>query len=108
MNLNAPQGELRVEVLDDYGNVIAPFSAAKCVPLNGDKTKQRVTWQDAETLAAVSGQPVRLRFLLMNGSLFSFWITPDKNGASHGYVAAGGPDFYGVMDNGIQPAQVAR
>jgi len=108
VNLNAPQGELRVEVLDDYGNVIAPFSAAKCVPLNGDKTKQRVTWQDAETLAAVSGQPVRLRFLLMNGSLFSFWITPDKNGASHGYVAAGGPDFYGVMDNGIQPAQVAR
>gem|GEM_PF-665529 len=108
VNLNAPQGELKVEVLNEAGNVIAPFSAAKCVPLNGDKTKQRVTWQDAETLAAVSGQPVRLRFLLTNGSLFSFWVTPDENGASHGYVAAGGPDYDGVMDNGAQTSRVAK
>jgi len=101
VNLNAPQGELKVEVLDVNGNVIAPFSAANCVPLNGDTTKQRVTWQGADSLAAVSGKPVRLRFLLTNGLLYSFWVTPAENGASHGYVAAGGPDFDGVMDNGI-------
>jgi len=100
VNLNAPQGELKVEVLDRNGNVIAPFSAANCVSLNGDKTKQRVTWQGADSLIAVSGQPVRLRFLLTNGSLYSFWITPDENGASRGYVAGGGPDFDGVTDGG--------
>ncbi|MFA7370010.1 MAG: hypothetical protein WC334_10230, partial [Kiritimatiellales bacterium] len=108
VNLNAPQGELKVEVLDENGNVIAPFSAAKCIPVNGDKTKQRVIWQDADSLAAVSGKPVRLKFLLTNGSLYSFWVTSDKNGASHGYVASGGPDFDGVMDSGAQPSQVTK
>ena len=100
VNSDAPQGELLAEILDEAGHIIAPFSAAGCVPVNGDKTKQRVIWKDADHLAAVSGKPVRLRFLLTNGSLYSFWITSDENGASHGYVAAGGPDFDGVMDNG--------
>lgn len=38
--------------------------------------------------------------LRAGSKLYSFWITSDKRGASHGYVAAGGPGFAG---NFVQP-----
>jgi hypothetical protein len=98
VNLDAPRGELRAEVLDRDGNVVAPFTAENCVPLRCDRTLQRVTWQGADSLAPVRGKQVRLRFLLTNGSLYSFWVTPVANGASYGFVAAGGPGFPGAMD----------
>jgi hypothetical protein len=44
------------------------------------------------------GKPVKFRFYLTNGKLYSFWISPNKYGASHGYVAAGGPGFNNSLD----------
>jgi hypothetical protein len=52
----------------------------------------------AADLSAVSGKPVRFRFHLKNGRLYAFWVSPDASGASHGYVAAGGPGFTGATD----------
>jgi hypothetical protein len=57
-----------------------------------------VTWRGVESLARASNKNVKLRFTLTTGSLYSFWVTDDKNGASHGYVAAGGPAFNGTLD----------
>jgi hypothetical protein len=57
-----------------------------------------VTWRDAADLGAVRDRPVKLRFTLMNGRLYAFWVSPDTSGASHGYVAAGGPGFKGPID----------
>jgi hypothetical protein len=39
-------------------------------------------------------------FTSMNakGALYAFWVSPDAGGASHGYVAAGGPGFPGATD----------
>lgn len=93
VNFNAPQGELRVEALDAAGKVIA---ASK--PIAGDKTKQRVEWQHGGDLGEFAGQPLRFRFHLTNGQLYAFWVSPDANGASNGYVGAGGPGFSGVRD----------
>jgi hypothetical protein len=98
VNLDAPQGELRVEVLNEGGKVIEPFSAMSCLPVIGDKTLQRVTWKNRQNLDSLSDHPVRLRFSLTNGSLYAFWVSPDPNGASQGYVAAGGPGFTGPVD----------
>ncbi|MCX6908455.1 MAG: hypothetical protein NTY01_10480 [Verrucomicrobia bacterium] len=28
-----------------------------------------------------------------DGVLYAFWVSPDANGASHGYIAADGPGF---------------
>ena len=98
VNFDAPRGELQVEVLTLDGKPYGPFTAEKCVPLRGDNTRQRVTWRGVENLARAAGKNVRLRFTLTNGSLYSFWITPDADGASHGYVAAGGPEFSGTLD----------
>jgi hypothetical protein len=98
VNLEAPQGELRAEVLDREGKVIQPFTLANCNPGSADKTLVRVTWQGAEDLSALSGRQVRFRFHLRNGGLYAFWVSPGKSGASQGYVAAGGPGFAGPTD----------
>jgi hypothetical protein len=98
VNLDAPRGELRAEAIDESGKVIAPFSAENCIPVAGNKTCLLVNWKGARDLDALSGRPVRLRFSLSNGSLYAFWVSPDASGASHGYVAAGGPGFTGPTD----------
>jgi hypothetical protein len=105
VNLAAPQGELRVEVLDQQGQVIAPFDRQHCRPVSIDSTRQAMAWEGADGLSAVAGKPVRLRFHLSSGSLYAFWVTPDSGGASYGYVAGGGPGLNGPLDlpGGGQP-----
>ena len=98
VNIAATGGELRVEVLNKAGLPIAQFSRERCIPIAVDKTLAAVTWKGAEDLSDLTGRPVRFRFYLTNGSLYSFWVSPDKSGASYGYVAAGGPGFTGPKD----------
>jgi hypothetical protein len=86
-------GELRVELLDEAGKVIRSSKVA-----SGDQTKLKVEWADAADLSDMSGRNVKFRFHQTKGSLYAFWVTPDKNGASGGFVGAGGPSFDGVRD----------
>jgi hypothetical protein len=98
VNAAVPDGELRVEILDEQGNVIAPFSKDECLPVRSDSTRQAVRWRAAPNLAALAGRPVRLRFFLSRGSFYAFWVSRDAKGASRGYTAAGGPGFSGPAD----------
>jgi len=98
VNFDAPLGELRAEVLDEDGKVIAPFTGANCVAVSGDSTRQRIKWKGPDDFSRLSGHKVKLKFQLTRGRLYSFWVTPDANGASYGYVAAGGPGFPGPID----------
>lgn len=98
VNVDCPDGMLTAEILGEDGHVIPPFTVDNCVPILCDETLAAVTWKDAGDLAGLVGKPVRFRFHLTNGSLYSFWVSPDQSGASHGYVAAGGPGFTGPTD----------
>ncbi len=98
VNVAAAAGELRAEILDEAGQVIPPFSRANSIPISVDRTLQAVCWQGMKNLSAVMAKPVKLRFHLKNGRLYSFWVSPEESGASHGYVAAGGPGFDGPTD----------
>ena len=69
-----------------------------CQAITGDKTLAPPTWREARDLSAVNGRPVRLRFHLRSGRLYAFWTSPDESGASHGYVAAGGPGLTGLTN----------
>jgi len=91
------QGQLRVEVLDTGGNVIAPFTAAACAPVAGNGTKMAVNW-NAASLADLSGRVVRFRFTITKGRLFAFWVSAKPTGESGGYWSAGGPGFSGPTD----------
>jgi hypothetical protein len=57
-----------------------------------------VTWRNAEALTGLVGKPVRLRFQLRNGELYSFWVSDREDGRSNGYIAAGGPGYSGFTD----------
>lgn len=98
VNVDSTAGELRVEILDESGQPIGPFTTANSIPVRIDNTLQRVTWRNTENLGALAGKPVRFRFHLRAGSLYSFWVSPDETGASYGYVGAGGPGFESSRD----------
>ncbi|HEY5312847.1 MAG TPA: hypothetical protein VIK18_10020 [Pirellulales bacterium] len=98
VNAALPRGELRAEVLDEQGRVIAPFSAENCLPMTGDSTRQRLAWHGVDDLATLRGRRVKFRFQLRQGELYAFWVSPDASGASYGPVAAGGPEFKGPTD----------
>ena len=44
-NVAAPQGQLRAEVLDERGEVIATYSRANSVPCTADAARQLLTWK---------------------------------------------------------------
>lgn len=99
VNLN---GELSVEVLDDKGKVRAVSEV-----VSGDSTLQQVSWAkrkdpadkpDRTDLSDLSGKPVKLRFKVTQGSLYSFWVSPHACGASGGYLGAGGPGYDTLVD----------
>ena len=92
-----------MDVLDPAGNVLLPFSRGHCTPLKADQTAMKVNWTEAPDLRALAGKPVKFRFHLSQGSLYSFWVSPDARGASGGYVGAGGPGFSGPTDT-VGPA----
>ncbi len=93
VNADAAGGEVAVEVLDQSG-----FSGEDCVPVRGDGTRQLVRWKQRRSLQALAGRPVRFRFHVSRAKLYSFWVSPDRAGASHGFVAAGGPGLNGLRD----------
>lgn len=97
VNTDTTGGELRVEVLDVAGNVIAPFSRAACEPISVDGTRVPVRWAGG-SLAELAGTPVRFRFTMTRGRLFAFWVSPWPTGESRGFPAAGGPEFSGITD----------
>ena len=98
VNVDAPDGELRAEILDADSNPIEPFTAAHCRAICADSTIAAVRWDGNPSLDTLSDNPVKIRFHLTNGKLYSFWISPSNEGESMGYVAAGGPGYMGARD----------
>jgi len=98
VNVDAPQGELRVAVLNRAGEPIEPFTLENCRPIAADTTLGQVEWEDGSDLSGVAGKPVRFRFQLSKGALYSFWVSPDRSGRSDGYIAGGGPGYTGPTD----------
>jgi len=98
VNVDSKEGELQIEILDEDFKVIQPFTRSNCAPISANSTIREVSWKKRKDLAALNGKKIRFKFYLKNGSLYSFWVTPDKDGASYGYTAAGGPGFIGNID----------
>lgn len=97
VNADLGDGELRVEVLDATGRAITGLTSEQCVPVRGNATTHAINW-NGQTLQAVAGTPVRLRFSMTRGRLYSFWVSRWPTGESSGFVAAGGPGFSGPAD----------
>jgi hypothetical protein len=72
VNLRAPMGELKAELLDPAGTVLPGFALADCTPVHGDGLELPITFTGGGRLKQWSGKPVRLRFQLTDASLYSF------------------------------------
>lgn len=68
LNVAAPSGEIRVELLDNEGRVVAASA-----PLTGDRPRVQVEWQQG-SLDSYQNQTVSLRFKLRNAKLYSYWV----------------------------------
>ncbi len=74
VNLRAPVGEMRAELQDDAGQPIPGFHLADCTPTRGDGEVLSVRWQNSPQLGKLAGKPVRVRFRLTNGALYTFQL----------------------------------
>jgi hypothetical protein len=68
VNVDALEGELRAEMLDAEGTVVA-----KSEPLTGDLLREPVKWSEGD-MAELNGQHASLRFTLRNAQFYSYWI----------------------------------
>ncbi len=98
VNVDNPQGELRIELCDENGTPLPGYGKDDCVPISENSTKTRVRWRQRSTIEEHAGRPVRFRFHLRNGDLYSFWTSARETGESGGCVAGGGPEFTGSRD----------
>jgi hypothetical protein len=68
VNLDARRGELRVDVLDANGNIVARSES-----LTGDLLHEPVKWAEGN-IADWKGQTVNLHFTLRNAQFYSYWL----------------------------------
>jgi hypothetical protein len=66
----SPGGFIRVEVRDNYGNLIEPFSEENCDPFTSDSVEHTVTWKGKPTIPVRDWR--RLAFTIAGAELFSF------------------------------------
>ena len=100
VNCDTSAGQLKVEILDSENNPISPFIQDNCFPISVDSTKQLVSWKETSDISALRGKQVRFKMHLVNGEIYSFWVSQGQSGKSNGYVAAGGPEYRGPIDSG--------
>lgn len=65
-------GGVKVEIQDAEGRPLPGFSLADCLELNTDDLDREVSWRGGADVAALEGQPVRLRFWLKDADLFAW------------------------------------
>ena len=78
VNANAAGGELRLEITDEAGRPIPPFTAANCRPLRTDSVRHHVEWQGTDGLGKVLGKTVRLRFIMNRVELYAVWTGQER------------------------------
>ena len=79
-------------MLDEKLNTLATFGKFR-----GDSTRVELKALSG-SLGSFAGSPVRFRFRVKGGGLYSFWVSDAPSGRSHGYLAGGGPGYSGLKD----------
>lgn len=99
VNVDCPEGKLKVEVMDKNYNVIPGFGAEQCLAVTEDSTIKMISWNGGNDLSSLANKEIRFRFVLEKGDLYAFWVSPSENGESMGYVAGGGPGYTSNIDD---------
>lgn len=65
-------GAIQIELLDESGNPLQGFSMADMDPIFGDSLDRMVEWKGKGDVSELSGQTIRMRFILKDADLFAF------------------------------------
>ena len=65
-------GSLRVELQDATGSPLPGFALDDCIESIGDRVEHTVRWKNGSDVGRLSGQPVRLRFVMKDADVYSF------------------------------------
>ena len=77
LNINtSAMGTCKAEILDVEGNPVAGHSLADCDEIGGNFIEKTVTWKGNAALKSPGDCPIRLRFVMRAGKLFSFRFAP--------------------------------
>lgn len=98
VNADCPKGLLQAEVQTAEGQPVAQYTLADCDPVRCDGTAVHVTWQGKDLPDFPGQAEIRLRFRLVAGALYAFWIADDSRGKSRGFLGAGSPGSINGMD----------
>ena len=64
-------GGVRVEMQDASGAALPGFALEDAGPTIGNELERRVSWKSGASLASMTGQVVRLRFVMKDAELFA-------------------------------------
>jgi len=64
-------GKLKAELQDTNGKALSGFALADCDAFTGDSTAATLSWKGKSDLSALAGEPIRIRFALEKGDLYS-------------------------------------
>jgi len=64
-------GSILVELQSAEGRTLPHYGLVDCLPLVGDEIEGVVRWQDEQDLSGLSGQQVRVRYVLRDADLYS-------------------------------------
>lgn len=67
-------GHVVVEIQDEMGRPFAGFAASDCAPLSFDSVDRCFIWKSGPDVSILEGKTVKLRWLLKDADLFSFWF----------------------------------
>ena len=75
VNVDARDGKMKVEILDEGCNPIAGYSGANAEFKNGvDELRFAPAWGGLDNLKSLRGQTIRLQFTLENAKLYAFQV----------------------------------
>ncbi|OGV71025.1 MAG: hypothetical protein A3K19_03135 [Lentisphaerae bacterium RIFOXYB12_FULL_65_16] len=69
-------GSVRCEIQDATGQPLPGFATADADVIYGDEIERAMSWQGRTDVAALAGQPVRLRFELKDADLYAMRFGP--------------------------------
>jgi hypothetical protein len=74
VNADAAGGHVAVAVLDEEGRQIPSYHRIDSVLIDGDGVAQPVSWRERQTLAALVGERIRLKFYVRDAKLFAYTL----------------------------------
>ena len=74
LNVEAPEGEVKVRVSDAMRKVVPGFDYQDCQPFTGDSTAHTVGWNES-SIDSLKGEVIRLEIFLRNADLYTFRAT---------------------------------